>query len=103
MRNFAAGDTGFLLKNAVHNELVHRGWHVTVGSLRAGEADFVAENAGRRHYFQVAETMADPAVYARELVPFKAIPDSWPKTVITADRLNCGITEDGIAIVNAID
>ena len=103
MRNFAPGDLGFQIENVVHNELVRRGWHVTVGTLRAGEVDFVAVRAQERIYIQVTEAMADPAVYARELAPLQALEDSWPKYVLCADRLNCGVTQDGIHIVNVMD
>lgn len=103
MRNFAVGDLGFQIENVVHNELVHRGWHVTVGVLKAGEVDFVAERAQQRVYVQVTESMSDPAVYKRELAPFHAINDAWPKVVLTVDRLNCGVTEQGFRIVNVID
>lgn len=103
MRNFATGDLGFQIENVVYNELVHRGWNVAVGVLRAGEVDFVAERAQQRVYVQVTESMAEPAVCERELAPFRLINDAWPKVVLTADRLSCGTTEQGFRIVNVID
>ena len=103
MRNFAPGDTGYQIENAVHNELTRRGWRVCVGCLRAGEVDFVAERPQERCYIQVTESMTEPQTYKRELAPLRAIDDAWPKLVITADRLNCGTTEDGISIVNVVD
>ncbi|MDO4854601.1 MAG: ATP-binding protein [Coriobacteriia bacterium] len=103
MRNFAPGDSGFQIENVVHNELTRRGWKPTVGTLRAGEVDFVAEKAQERCYVQVSESIADPSTYERELAPLNAIDDAWPKYVLTADYLNCGTTENGIQIVNIID
>lgn len=103
MRNFATGDVGFQIENVVHNELLHRGWSVAVGVLRAGEIDFVAERAQERVYLQVTESLSDEGVRRRELAPFSSINDSWPKCVLTMDRLYCGTTEQGYRIVNVIE
>lgn len=103
MRNFAPGDLGLQIENVVYNELVRRGWNVTVGAMRSGEIDFVADKPQGREYFQVTETMADQRTYERELEPFKNLTDAWPKTVLTTDRLNCGVTKDGVNVVNVID
>lgn len=103
MRNFAPGDTGYQIENVVHNELLRRGWKASIGTLRAGEVDFVAQRFHEQCYIQVTESMTDPATYKRELAALQAIEDAWPKYVITADRMNCGTTEDGIRIVNVID
>ena len=103
MRNFAIGDVGYQIENVVHNELLHRGWSVTVGVLRAGEVDFVAERAQERVYVQVTESMSDEAARKRELAPFGLIDDAWPKCVLTTDRLYCGVTDQGYRIANVID
>lgn len=103
MRNFAPGDTGYQIENVVHNELVRRGWHASIGTLQAGEVDFVAQRFQERCYIQVTESMIDPSTYKRELAALQAVEDTWPKYVITADRMSCGTTEDGIRIVNIID
>ena len=102
-RGFVSGDVGFQIENVVCNELLRRGWKVSVGSLRAGEVDFVAERVQSRVYMQVTESLVDQGVYEREIAPLRAIDDSWPKYMLTADRLRCGKTEEGIAIVNVID
>lgn len=102
-RNFAAGDLGFQLEGIVFNELERRGWSVSVGVLRSGEVDFVAERAGERAYYQVTESMLGEETRARELAPFDALADSWEKTVLTADRLCCGVTDRGVRIVNIED
>lgn len=103
MRNFAAGDVGYQIENAVHNELVRRGYRVTVGVLQSGEVDFIAEKAQQRIYIQVTESMVDANVRKRELAPFAKIADSWPKVVLTADRLGCGTTETGVRVANVVD
>lgn len=103
MRNFSPGDTGYQIENVVHNELVRRGWHVSIGTLQAGEVDFVGQRFQERCYIQVTESMTEPSTYKRELAALQAVEDAWPKYVITADRMSCGTTEDGIRIVNVID
>ena len=100
---FSADNTGFQLENVVHNELVRRGYSVEVGTLRAGEVDFVARRADETVYVQVCETMVDPATRERELGPLRAITDAFPKCVITLDRYGLGTTSDGIKVLGAID
>lgn len=100
---FVSGDIGFQIENVVCNELLRRGWSVSVGSLRVGEVDFVAERAQKQMYIQVTESLVDQGVYEREISPLRLIGDSWPKFILTADRLRCGVTEEGIAIINVID
>ena len=100
---FVSGDIGFQIENVVYNELLRRGWSVTVGSLRAGEVDFVVERAQKRMYIQVTESLVDQGVFEREISPLLLIGDSWPKFILTADRLRCGVTEEGVAIINVID
>ena len=101
--HFSAEDTGFQLENVVHNELVRRGYAVEVGTLKAGEVDFVARRNDEVVYVQVCATMLDPATRERELKPLRAITDAFPRRVITLDRFGLGTTEDGIQVVNAID
>ena len=57
-------------------------------------ADFIAEKNGEKIYYQVAATILDPATYEREFAPLKAIPDNYPKYVLTLDEFSMG--EDGI-------
>lgn len=103
MSNFAPDNTGYQLENLVYNELVRRGYTVSIGTLRAGEIDFIADKPQGRTYVQVTESMIDPQTYQREITPLEILTDSWPKVVITLDRANCGTTQTGIRIVNAID
>lgn len=57
----------------------------------------------------VQETILDfelcrlPEVFDRELAPFALVRDSFPKVVLTADRVRLGITEQGVRIENLID
>lgn len=101
--HFSAENTGFQLENIVFNELVRREYAVEVGTLQAGEIDFVARKHSGKAYIQVCETIADERTRERELAPLRAVRDSFPKAVLTLDRLNLGVTDDGIHLVNAID
>lgn len=42
-------------------------------------------------------------VFDRELVPFAIVRDSFPKMVLTTDRVRLGITEQGVRIENLAD
>lgn len=92
------GDIEKILENIVYNELRRRGYNVTVGSLQAGEIDFVAEQtAGGRVYIQVSYLIADETTRKREFGNLLSIKDSYPKYVISMTPLvtrqdNNGIT-----------
>ena len=109
LKNIATGfpteDIGFLLENAVCNELAKRGYGLSVGKLPNGcEIDFVArKSTGERHYFQVTQSLVADEVYERELAPLRQIGDSFPKTVLTLDGFRSGITKDGIRIARLDD
>jgi predicted AAA+ superfamily ATPase len=81
-------DLGRLLENVVFLELRRGGWQVSVGKHGALEVDFVAfkPDAGLR-YYQVTQSMLDPATAARELAPLRAVKDHYPKTVLSLDEV----------------
>lgn len=87
-------DIGALLENAVQQELLRRGWTVSVGKVGDWEVDFVAEREGRREYFQVAYLLATPETVEREFRSLLAIGDNFPKTVLSMDEVDLG--RDGI-------
>lgn len=109
LRNFATGfptnDIGFQLENVVCNELVKRGYAVSVGALQGNtEIDFVGQKVtGERLYVQVTQSLLDDRVYERELAPLRTMPDSFPKIVLTLDSFRTGITREGIRIQGLID
>lgn len=76
-----------LLENAVLIRLTTLGYHVTVGQLRQGEIDFVAERKGARKYLQVCYLLANEETIEREFGALSRIPDDYPKYVITMDAL----------------
>lgn len=95
-------DLGFSLENLVYLELLRRGWEVNIGKAGAAEIDFVARKGDNVHYFQVTASMVEESTFNREMAPFKALGDNYPKTVITLDRYTLG-NYDGIQVVNAVD
>jgi predicted AAA+ superfamily ATPase len=84
-----------LLENIVQAELRGRGYEVFVGKQGDAEIDFVGERAGERVYLQVAVTALDATTRRREFAPLLAVRDSYPKYVVTLDRL-AGGNEDGV-------
>ena len=108
LRNLTIGfnrtrDTGYQLEAVVFNELVRRGWKVSIGALTGGEVDFVAMRREERLYIQVCQSVLDEATFAREVAPLEAIHNSFPKVVLVADRWRTGVTSSGIRIVNLAD
>lgn len=107
LRNLASGfsnlDTGFQLENVVYLELLRRRWDVSVGKTVSGEIDFVCRRGSDQLYVQVSEDLSSPQTRKRELAPLNELGDSFPKLVLTLDRLHEGVTETGIRIEDARD
>ena len=86
-RGFHADALSGILENIVYLELRRRGFTVHVGKLGEREVDFVAGKGDDREYFQVACRLSAPATTEREFAAFEAIPDNFPKTLLTLDRV----------------
>lgn len=95
-------DLGFSLENLVYLELLRRGYNVCVGKVGNTEVDFVAKKNDRYYYFQVTDNMTSESTFNREITPLQNIPDNYPKTILTNDRLTLG-NYNGIEVVNVID
>ena len=106
MRRFLLGgrprDTGRILENVVFLELRRRFREVRIGRVAGKEIDFVARSGDDLRYYQVTETMRDEQTRRRELAPLLAIPDHYPKTVLTLDA-DPPSSERGVRVVNALD
>ncbi|MDE7231667.1 MAG: DUF4143 domain-containing protein [Lachnospiraceae bacterium] len=102
LRNYLLGlrdmDTGHCIENVVYFELRRRGYDVAIGKIDDREVDFIATNAKEKIYFQVTESMNDPATRERELAPLRKIRDNHEKVVLAGECDN-PVTEDGIRIV----
>lgn len=95
-------DLGYRVENVVYLELLRRYRMVYVGRTGPAEIDFVAEEDDRPHYYQVALTVLDEQVLARELAPLSLLKDDYPKTLLTLDRIGSG-DHNGIEQQNLID
>lgn len=94
-------DLGFSLENIIYFELLRRGYRVTIGKFQSLEIDFVAEKQGQYTYFQVTADMTAQETFEREMRPFEALKDNYPKIILTADNLTPG-NYNGIIIENII-
>lgn len=96
-------DLGHVLENVVYLELLRRGYDVYVGDVEDGEVDFVAVRPDDTQYFQVSATTLEESTLARELAPFRAIRDNYPKTLLTLDTLFATADYEGVKKRNVID
>lgn len=95
-------DTGRILEIIAFLELKRREGEVFVGKAPTGEVDFVTNGANGMAYYQVAETVANPATLERELASLQSVRDNYPKYLITMDDVR-PISHDGIQQVYALD
>ena len=98
----------FFLENVIYNELVARGYEVTVGKKYNGEIDFVAGLGDRHCYIQVAYYLTQSkgpgekkSAYEREYESFDSIRDGRPRYVISFDKIDS--SHDGIIHLNVED
>lgn len=96
-------DIGHILENVVYLELLRRGYDVYVGDIENGEIDFVAIKPDDTQYFQVSATTLEESTLKRELAPFAAVRDNYPKILLTLDTIFGTADYDGVKKRNAID
>ena len=92
---------GAYLENVVYNELVYRGYDVSVGNLDNGEVDFIALKDGKKEYYQISYYLVDENVINREFGVYDNIKDNYPKYVISMDKFD--MSQNGIIHKNIID
>lgn len=93
---------GFVLENVIFFELLRRGYTVSIGKIGTLEVDFIAEKSTEKIYYQIATTLHNEETLHRELASLRAIPDHYPKVILTMDTPFTVDTE-GIRIINIID
>ena len=98
----ADSDMGHILENIVYLELLRRGYKVHVGKVDDLEVDFVAENRDGLKYYQVALTVRDDKILARELKSLQKTGDHYPKILLTLD-MDLEADYDGITKMNVVD
>lgn len=82
-----SGDIEKVMENAVYLHLKNLGYKIRIGTLPAGEIDFVAEKGGKTVYMQVAYLLADENTIEREFGNLLKIPDNYPKYVVSMDPI----------------
>ena len=106
LRNFLLGykmqDTGHILENIIYFELLRRGYDVSIGKLKNLEIDFVAHKVQDRLYVQVTQDMTNPETRERELRSLLAVPDAYPKMILTLGPTFGGNIE-GVIVKNALE
>ena len=98
----------FFLENIVCNELITRGYEVSIGKKYNGEIDFVAEREGKRCYIQVAYYLIKEkgpdekkSAFDREYDAFDSIKDGCPRYVMSLDKIDT--SHDGVTHLNIED
>lgn len=76
------------LENIVLNELVFRGYEVSVYDNRGREIDFRAVKGGKIYLVQVAYSVAEEKAYEREFSAFAGIDNTVRKIIITNDMID---------------
>lgn len=76
------------LENIVLNELIYRGYEVSVYSNRGKEIDFRAVKDNKVYLVQVAYSVAEDKAYEREFSAFLEIDNTAKKIIITNDEID---------------
>lgn len=82
-----------VMENVIWLHLLTRGFNVSVGHLRAGEIDFVANRGSLRIYVQVTYIMRSDETVKREFGNLKAIKDNYPKYVVSMEPITGQLQE----------
>jgi predicted AAA+ superfamily ATPase len=102
LRGAGGKDIGRVMENVVFLELLRRGYKVTAGSHYDREIDFVAVKGDVTKYYQVSLTIMDESTFEREVKSLDSVPDNFPKTILTMDRV-MSTPPNGIRAMNVID
>lgn len=73
------------LENIVFNELLYRGFSLSVFTVGSKEIDFLAEKNNRQYLIQVAYSIAEESTYQREFALFNKLDQSREKIIISND------------------
>lgn len=92
---------GFLLETVVFNELLSRGFSVSIGKTYKGEVDFVVSSVKAICYVQVCYLLVSDEIISREFGAFSSIKDAYPKYVISMDKTD--MSRNGIKHMNIRD
>ena len=76
------------MENIVYNELLYRGYSVTLYDNNGKEVDFLAEKNNLKYYVQVAYSVAEEKAYEREFNAFRGLSQLDKKILITNDEID---------------
>ena len=74
---------------------------MSVGKVGDLEVDFVAKRGNELEYYQVTYLMVDERTREREFASLSAIPDNYPKFVLSMDEFD--FSKEGIRAINLVD
>ncbi|MDR2957027.1 MAG: ATP-binding protein [Coriobacteriales bacterium] len=94
-------DIELVLENIVCQELLRRGYLVSIGRIGNKEIDFVCRRRDELLYVQVCYLLASRETVDREFNIYYEIADNYPKYVVSMDRID--FSRDGIRHKNIID
>ena len=89
---------GAYLENIVYNELLVRGYEVSVGNIQNGEIDFIATKDKSVKYIQACYDLTDDKTREREFGAYEYINDNYPKYVISKNKED--YSQNGIIHLN---
>ena len=76
----------------VYNELLYRGFELSVYTANEQEIDFLAEKEGKQYLIQVAYSIVEESTYRREFALFNKLDQSRKKIIITNDEVDFSTT-----------
>ena len=112
---FAFPDMGQIMETIIFNELLYRGYKVSIGCFdsvekqngknahASYEIDFYARRADGDLYVQACYSIGDANTKAREKRPFDLLRDSRRKVIVVADPIPPSKTEEGYEVLNVVD
>lgn len=100
---YKVNDIHKILENVVYLHLRMAGYSVTVGFEDNKEIDFIAQRSNEKIYVQVAYLLSSEETMDREFGNLLAVPDNFPKYVVTMDYTKETSTFKGIERVHVKD
>ena len=77
-----------MINHIVYNELLFRGYSLSVYDNNGREVDFLAEKDNKKYYVQVAYSVVENKTYSREFSAFNNLSQIDTKIIITNDEID---------------
>ena len=111
--NFREPNQGFLIENAVYNELITRGYRVDVGFIEQkkknkegkyvyvqSEVDFIARTGSKEYYIQIMDEIPNGKHLNNEYDALLSVPGSFKKTMVINKPILSFTNEMGILVIS---